>query len=107
MSDTLFPEYPPVDKPKRRQVECCEAWVAFTDQYPDPPVVYAVVHAFAHGRVPFTIDALAERAGTTERGSRGAIAIALDRGWVTPVHPEAYMHHPVLRAWIGTLPRRR
>src|SRR4051794_20500444 len=68
---TLFPDYPPLEDgaPQSQRRPCCEAWIAFTDQYPHPPPVYVVVHSFAHGRIPFTIDALMERGDTNEHGA--------------------------------------
>jgi len=104
---TLFPDYPPIESTSRPKPPCCADWGVFVQDNPEPPLVYAVVHAFAHGRVPFTLDALAERANTTLKGAEGAVKVALHRDWVARVHPEPYMRHSVLHAWVGRLPRKR
>jgi hypothetical protein len=106
---TLFPDYPPLDDgaPQSQRRPCCETWIAFTDQYPHPPPVYVVVHSFAHGRIPFTIDALMERGDTNEHGAEGAIRFALNRDWIEQVHPEPYQRPGRPPAWVGLLPKRR
>jgi hypothetical protein len=73
MSDTLFPDYPGADTPTKSRPICCDTWMAFIERYPEPAPVYEVIHAFGHSRVPFTLDALAERADTTLKGAEGAV----------------------------------
>lgn len=100
---SLFDQYPDKVKPPREVASCCNRLVA-----PDhiDPETWAFMHHLAHSRVPFLPSTLARIAQVDIADAERAIRVALHRGWVTPVPPEAYMDDdPGL--WVGRLAAHR
>lgn len=106
---TLFEEYPPEDKkakPARRD-DCCDKWAIFIDECDEPPhKVWDFCHRWGHRRTSFSVDALAEVAGTTDLHAQAVIAWAVRQGWITPIQPE-YYQTVADRLWTGRLPKER
>jgi hypothetical protein len=103
---SLFPDqYPDEPRPPARVIECCETWMEFVDERDgDVAPVWRLAHALAHGRVPFTLDALASAGGVDVDEVRVVVKAAAERGWVKRGANEVRGDTTVL--WVGALRRR-
>lgn len=115
VTSSLFPEqYPP--KPAKRSrkkvdpsVECCDEWERFVayraENHLGVHPIWRMVHRFAHGRLPFSVDVLAGTASSTPSNAEAVIAGAVDAEWIVAVQPE-FEGQLVVPLWMGRLERR-
>lgn len=89
---SLFDEYPNDETAPADEHDCCDQWAAFVaEQTGGIHMVWHVLHRFAHGRLPFRLEALADLAGVDLADAYAALDTGIERGWVCPVPPENYM----------------
>jgi hypothetical protein len=106
---TLFDEYPAPDQPPPKTTVCCETWMAFCEERQahgaEVSGPWKLVHALSHGRVPFTLSAFAEIAGTTGFAALTVIEAAVEAGWIN--HAATEVRGDQTELFVGALPRRR
>jgi hypothetical protein len=91
---SLFPDdYPPNEPEVVVPKPCCEYWASFVEAQDTDGVhlVWTCVHRLAHGRTPFTAEALAEMARVSVKEADTVIRSALERQWLNPVQAEYHM----------------
>lgn len=106
---SLFPgDYPSDESEPAPDKPCCEHWEHFVAAQGDGVhLTWAVLHRFAHGRLPFSAAALAELAGIDEDEAVSAIDTAIERGWIMPTGIENYMSGAQTAIYQGCLTRWR
>lgn len=107
IEQTLFVDYPPnkITKPTRPE-HCCDAWAEFVAEHGESERVWMCVHRWGHRRIPFSIQALADIAATTDLRAHAVIVSAEEDGWIAPIQPEFYQT-VADSLWVGRLAKGR
>jgi hypothetical protein len=94
----FFDDYPEFE-PKERQPTCC-------DDLAGMPRLDQFIHVLAHSRVPFTVEAVADLAGSGCASAIAGLSKAIADGHIAVVQPEEHMADPT-GLYIGRLVKRR
>lgn len=103
---SLFPDEYPDREVKARGVAtkaCCGTLRAPPHV---PERVWGFIHDMAHGRVPFTLDALVDLAGVSVAEARRAATAAQRARWVQSIEPDSNWPGPAGTYFVGRLRRK-